>query len=239
MAELNKSLDRAIAILKKIALEDAVGLRELSRITGTSLTATEKIVKTLEEHIFIEKDESEKIILGRELYFLGKLAEARMDSIQIIVQEIKDLVRDIDETVYLCQRRDKHTVFIEGVQSSHPIQYVPEMGKLYDLPYGATGYAFMAYMSEDEIKEIIDFYQVDPVKIFYKLSLIKEEKYAMSYQERFEGLVGIAFPLITKNGTASLVLDIAIPTYRYSGEKKDLIINRAKGTVNKLLNVIG
>jgi DNA-binding IclR family transcriptional regulator len=237
MKELNRSLDKAINILNQIASENAVGLRELSRITGFSLTQTEKIVATLEEHNFVGKDESGKIVLGRELYFLGKLVETRVDSIQIMLQEIRELVKDIDETVYICQRRNKHTVFIEGIQSSHPIQYVPVMGKPYDLPYGATGKAFLAFMKDEEVEELLNFYQIDSENIYNQLPFVREQGYSTSHQERFEGLAGIAFPLINKEGFASFVLDIAIPAYRYSEEKKDFIISRTKRTVDKLLTI--
>ena len=239
MSELNKSLDRGIMILKQIAMENAVGLRELSRITGISLTATEKIVKTLEEHKLVDKDESGKIILGSELFFLGKIVESRTNYIQIILREIKELVKDINETVYLIKRNDKHVVFIEGEKSSHPIQYTPEIGKPYDLPYGATGHAFMAYMDEDEVREILDYYEVDQKEVFNKLEVVRENKYALSYQERFEGLAGITFPLFTKDGSAPLALSIAIPTYRYSEEKLNLIIDRTKKTVDKLQGLMG
>jgi DNA-binding IclR family transcriptional regulator len=237
MTELNKSLERAICIINQIAVENAVGLRELSRITGSSLTQTEKIIKTLEEHNYVGKDESGKIVLGRELYFLGKLVEARVDAIQIMLQEVQDLVKDIDETVYICQRRNKHTVFIEGIQSSHPIQYVPVMGKPYDLPYGATGKAFMAFMKEKEVIDLLDSYQIEPEKILKQLPEVRKNGYSTSIQERFEGLAGIAFPLVNKDGTASFVLDIAIPTYRYSDEKGEFIIQRTKKTVDKLLTI--
>ena len=239
MSELNKALDKGIMILKQIAMENAVGLRELSRITGASLTATEKIVKTLEEHRFIDKDASGKIILGSELFFLGKIVESRTDFIQIILREIKDLVKDIDETVYLIKRSDKHIVFIEGERSSHPIQYTPEIGKPYDLPYGATGQAFMAFMEEDEVRKILNHYQIDSENYFKKLEEVREKKYSMSYQERFEGLAGITFPILTKDGNAPLALSIAIPTYRYSEEKNNILIERTKKTVNKLQTLIG
>lgn len=239
MNEMNKSLDKALTILKHISMKQEVGLRELSRITGNSLSATEKIVKTLEEHNFIGKDQSGKIILGRELFFLGKMVESKLDSIKILLQEIEELVRDIDETVYLCQKRDEYIVFIEGVYSSHAIQYVPEIGKLYDLPYGATGYAFMSYMEHDELESILEHYQVEKEVILKKIPIIRENGYAMSYQERFEGLVGIAFPLVSMDGSVSYILDIAIPAYRFSEEKKEYIIMRAKKTIEKLLIVIG
>ncbi|MCM3766212.1 IclR family transcriptional regulator [Neobacillus niacini] len=237
MTELNKSLERAISIINQIAVENAVGVRELSRITGCSLTQTEKIVKTLEEHKYVDKDESGKIVLGRELYYLGKLVESRVDAIQIMLQEIQDLVKDIDETVYICQRRNKHTVFIEGIQSSHAIQYVPVMGTPYDLPYGATGKAFMAFMKEEEVLDMLNFYQIEPDKILAQLPDIRKNGYSTSIQERFEGLAGIAFPLVGKDGSASFVLDIAIPTYRYSDEKGEYIIQRTKKTVDKLLTI--
>ncbi|SER81936.1 IclR family transcriptional regulator [Psychrobacillus sp. OK032] len=239
MSELNKSLDRGIIILKQIAMENNVGLRELSRITGISLTATEKIVKTLEEHKLVDKDESGKIILGSELFFLGKIVESRTNFIQIILREIKELVKDIDETVYLIKRNDKHIVFIEGEKSSHPIQYMPEIGKPYDLPYGATGQALMAYLDEDEVMEILDHYQVDSKKMLKKLEKVRENSYALSYQERFEGLSGIVFPILAKDGSAPLALSVAIPTYRYSEEKLHFIIERSKKTVDKMQDLVG
>ena len=239
MSELNKSLDRGITILKQIAMENAVGLRELSRITGASLSATEKIVKTLEEHKFVAKNESGKIILGNELFFLGKTVESRTNSIQFTLQEMKELVKDIDETVYLIKRNEKHIVFIEGVKSSHPIQYTPEIGKPYDLPYGATGHAFMAFMEKNEVIDVLDYYKMDSEETFKKLEIVREKQYALSYQGRFEGLAGVAFPILTKDGKVPFVLAIAIPTYRYSEEKIDYIIERTQKTVNKLQTLIG
>ena len=239
MSERNKSLDRGIMILKQIAMENAVGLRELSRITDSSLSVTKKIVQTFEDHNFVEKDQTGKIILGSELFFLGKIVESRTDAIQIILREIKELVKDIDETVYLIRRNDKHIIFIEGEHSSHPIQYMPEIGKPYDLPFGSSGHVFMAYMEENEVRKILNDYKIDSEKVIKKLEIVREKKFAVSFQDRFEGLAGVAFSLFTKDGKYPLVLSIAIPTYRYSEKKINFIIERTKRTINKLQNLVG
>lgn len=230
MSETSKTLDKALLLLSEVAIREPIGLRELSRLTNMSPAVVSRFVQTFEKHGFIKKDENGKLTLGYELYYLGKMVESRQGFKKIIYDELKKLQQELNETIHLVERRGKHIVFTERFQSDHVLQYVPNIGQMYPLPYGATGKVFMAHMEKEEVEKILDEYQVEErEKIWSEIERVKQKGFAMSNQERFKGLIGYAFPIQDDTGVIH-VINIVIPVFRYRKEDEAFLIEKVNQT---------
>src|SRR5690625_1028253 len=90
-----RSVQRAIDVLRSFGVgKEALTLTEISNETGLAKSTTTRILATLEENNFLEKDlASGKYNLGVQLYFLGHAA-GRSIGLKDVSKDIMMRLRD-------------------------------------------------------------------------------------------------------------------------------------------------
>lgn len=240
--QIIRSVQRAIEVLRCFR-ESKVELSHtnIANATGLAKSTTTRLLTTLEQNNFIEKDESTgRYRLGRELYFLGHAAGRSMELKEVAKEPMIRLREQLKETVNLYVREGEGRVCIHQYESMHSIKHVIQIGEMLPLTVGASGKVLLAYESMDFIKQVMN----KQVMIKSKNELLEElhqitlNKYADSIDERESGTSAAAAPIFNIHGDVIAALSVSGPATRFNPKKapnlKAIVVASALEISNEL-----
>lgn len=227
-----KSLQKALRILVYMGEQaPEAGVEELADELGLHKATVHSLLNTLERFNLIERDvETERCRLGLKLHQLGNRAAAsqtlRMEARRLLVE----MSRRSGETVSRATPAAGGVICMDRLDSPHTmIRVCTPVGSLFPAHSTAAGKAILAYLSDNEIEELVrrtglrQFtpFTITPVaNLKEDLRLIRQRGYAVDHQELERGLSGVAAPVLSAHQRAIAAVGIAGPTHRFRG--KDL-----------------
>lgn len=215
-----RSVQRAIDVLYSFGVKhDRLTLTEISQATGLAKSTTTRILATLEDNQFLEKDHaSGKYQLGVQLYFLGHAAGKSIRLKDLSKDSMLRLREQLEETVNLFILEGEHRVCIEQFESLQSVKHMIQIGEQLPLTIGASGKVFLAYQDATFIDHLMNKQQMVKTKAALKEELLKitANQYADSIEEREPGTSAAAAPIFGMEGNLIGVLSISGPAYRFN-----------------------
>src|SRR5690625_2265749 len=218
-----RSVQRAIDILQCFNGEKVeLTLTEISIETGLAKSTTTRVLATLEENRFVEKEASTgKYRLGRQLYFLGYRAGRSIELKEVAKETMIRLRDQLKETVNLYVREGEHRVCIQQFESLQSVKHMIQIGQRLPLTVGASGKVLLAYEPKKFIEEMMEKQTMvkSKVALLSELNMITVEKYAESIEERETGTSAAAAPIFNINGEVIAALSVSGPAQRFNPSK--------------------
>lgn len=226
-----ESLQKALRILVYMGEQaPEAGVGELAGELGLSKATVHGLLNTLERFNLIERDvDSERYRLGLKLHQLGRCAAAsqtlRMEARRLLVE----MSRRSGETVSMATAAPGGVICMDRLDSPHTvIRVCTPVGSLFPAHSTAAGKAILAYLSDNEIDEVVGrtgLRQFTPFTITQfanlkeNLRLIRQRGYAVDHQELERGLSGVAAPVLSAHERVIGAVGIAGPTHRFRGKE--------------------
>ncbi|MEW6698690.1 MAG: IclR family transcriptional regulator [Bacillota bacterium] len=236
---------RTLEVLLLFMENNKLTLSEISKALCISKTATHRILSTLNDMNFLQRDNTKRYMLGPALIRLGRRVESNVRDVSLPI--MKQLSMETGESVYLSVSYNQmYYFFIEGVESEHPVKWSVRIGEPNTLFAGSAGKAHLAFKNLKEVKDIINKASLiaytnmtitDKKKILEEIKKIRLEGYSFSKGERYEGTVGISCPIFD-NKTEVAVLSIFLPEYRFKHEQLTNFISLLKKSTEKISSLL-
>lgn len=183
---------------------------------------------------FISQRPDGKCEPGVGMYRLAGVLSANVP-LHELAKPILHRIRDeINETVFLTLllRGELRMYFALIASPNDPMRYAMETNTLSPLSWGAFGRSLLAFLSEEEIDEVIQQGDVSPVDgkplsektLRPSLKQIREDGYAYTYQQRTAKSHGLAAPFFSPNGEVVGNIAVAIPDFRFHNHDRDTLI---------------
>jgi DNA-binding IclR family transcriptional regulator len=157
--------------------------------------------------------------LGAVFIRLGQVAQKGIPLLELCYPLMRRLSSDTGESVFLSIREGREKICVCSVESERrPIRYVPRPGSVAPLHVGASGRAILAFVSEEELKDLVDKGKLisvtpktitDKVKLKERLIRIRESGYDYSEGESVVGAWGLGYPILDPTGCACASLTLA------------------------------
>lgn len=214
-----RSVQRAIDILRAFGVtENALTLTEISQKTGLAKSTATRILATLEENNFLEKDVATgKYYLGAQLYFLGHAAGRSIDLKDVAKAPMLQLREEFKETVNLYILEEEHRVCVQQFESLQSVKHIIQIGQQLPLTVGASGKVILAYQDQNFINEMMDKQQMikSKAKLQRELNQIYTDGYADSIEERESGTSAVAAPVFGIANHLIGVVSVSGPAQRF------------------------
>ena len=221
-----KTLDKSITILTCLAeSQNQLALKELTKITGLKTTTCFRLIKAMETMGLVERDPgSKKYRLGFKVISLGVSALNRLDLRQIALPFMTKLREETGETTNLSILDGTEIIFIERIQSEHLFNVNLSVGSRLPVYCTSQGKAILAFLPEDEAEELmekINFEKRTDKTLVTARSLKKELKavrnngFAINYEELEKGLCAIAAPIFNHNAYPIAAVNVSYAIARY------------------------
>ena len=217
MAERNSSLEKALKVLDLYQSQSRLTLTSIAQQTGLSNAAISRILNSLEEMKYIYKDKIDGgYYLTDRVFTLSRNTNIQKQIVNMLDEPVARLCRKCGLAVTVSVR--------EGLKSYIAIRKNPYTGvavvvsseEMMSLNLTAAGKVLTAFSGEsDKLAEEIDSVRLTHKSIVDKdeyktlLEEVKESRLAYDMEEVTEGLVCVAAPVLSTDGTAICAISVS------------------------------
>ncbi len=204
----SQTLDRGLRALEVLAdAGESMSIAQLAERLGVHRSSAYRILRTLEEHRFVLRNEAGLIRLGPRLAALGRGAAPALT--QLAQPELHTLANSLGMTSFVAVLDADEVITMLSVEPSHGHANVAQRpGARHPLDQGAPSHAVEASLTPEEHRAIFKGVPLsDAAREIFK------HGYSISQDEVIHGLTAIAVPLrIHGEPPASLsVVTIGVP----------------------------
>jgi len=246
-----QTVDKALGLLGFFSEgRPAIGLSEITRLSGFNKATTRRLLLALEKHGFVEQDAKTRAYrLGPGLLRLARVREA-VSPVQAIVRPIlEDLVSRIGETAHFSLYAGGSLATIGLVESTKSNRVMLERGEAIPLHATASGMAFMAFARPEIVNVALSkiltghtaHTTTDAQELRKYLRSVRKTGVAVAKSTYEDGVCGIAAPVPGQDGFARGAVAVALPVPR---AKRNVIaaiqpeVRRAAAEITTAMGVV-
>jgi len=234
-------LDRSIAILRQIAEGDQpLNANELAQLCGLNRTTAWRILVTLEQHGFVERDPfTQRYTISPELGRLASSADSGrlLRSSRSALQELAD---DTGEQVSLGIPNPFGFSYIDHVQPRTPNPVPRWLGPSGPLHASASGKVFLAFLPADEravllsgpLEKFTPKTLTQPAKLESQVAQFMTDGFAVSFGEHDLLTSAVCAPVTDPRGRLVAIVDLWGPSQRLNQKKLKEIGPRVRATAD-------
>jgi IclR family acetate operon transcriptional repressor len=233
LSAISTAVGRAVDVLDVIArTADGGRVSEVARLLELPKSSVWGILRTLEAKGVVVRDAaSQRYTLGMRLLELGERAGRDPVLRQLARPYLVQLGEDTGELAYLAIVREEHVLYLDRVESRHPIRYIAEIGTRRPLHCTATGKLYLSFLPPAEALErarrssLMPFTRstiTEPGRLRRELTAIRAQGYAISREELLEGVIGFAAPLLRGPGDMAGAFVVAALVARAREREEEL-----------------
>jgi DNA-binding IclR family transcriptional regulator len=198
---LVQSVDRAVAVLELLAARGSAGATELARSLDIHKSTAFRLLATLEDRGMVEREAGgTKYRLGHTVRRLARAAVADLDMLARARPALETLAEETSLTVTLAVPADGEVIYVEQVTRSPTVLDANWLGRSTPMPQSASGKVFLAYMSPERRREVLDrgiepltpHTNVDPAAYEDVCEAVRTTGYATTVEELEIGLNAVA-----------------------------------------------
>lgn len=244
-----QTVDRLVKIIDSFSSSRrSWTLTDLSEYLDLPKSTLHRFLRSLEAHGIVRQEEdSKQWHLGYRLLVWGSLAE-KSTALQDVARPVmRNLTRETGETTILTVYQSHEVICVEKVESSHPVRLALEVGVRRPPHAGASSKALMAFLSEDEIEDIVRSQGLprlcvntitDRDELYAELARIREQGYAQSVEETDLGAWGVATPIRGWDGEVIAAIGLAGPIPRFGDELARRYVARCEEAAKRISSAL-
>lgn len=239
MKDIVQSVDRSLSILEVLSdYRDGLGVTDISEKVGLHKSTVYRLLSTLIYKDYVTQDkETNKYKITFKLFELGNKRIEKMDILSASKLYTKKLMESVNEVVHLVVREDNKIIYIDKVEANNTIRMASSIGKRSPMYCTSVGKAMLAYLPENEVKEIWHNSEIkkltentitDFEALKTELEIVKIKGYAVDNEENEKGVRCIGAPIFNRLNEIEGALSISGPTIRVT---KDVVEEIAKEVI--------
>jgi len=216
-SRLVPSVVGAMRILDFIGTSGRAIGRHVHLAVGMNASTTHQILKTLVHGGYLHyEEETKQYTLGPVLTALGAASSSNSQVGRIARPYMRRWVRETAFTAFLARELPDHSsVIVDKVESTLDIKTTLEVGQRFPSTAGAIGKAFMAWLPEAELKEILSSDALKPftatsirerAQWLQELERVRKLGWAESRGEHNPSNNAVAAPIRSPHGEVVLVV---------------------------------
>jgi IclR family KDG regulon transcriptional repressor len=224
------------------------GISEIAQAVGLHKATAYRIVTTLVNYSYLEwVADGQKYRLGLELSNLGFKVIRRMDLRREALPYMKQYVREWDETCDLSIFDQGRVFYIEILRGNHALTIAAAVGQRLPAHCTASGKLFLAYLPEAELDAILsrplnvytDNTVTSPDELNKQFEIIRNQGYAVDYEEYEVGVCAVAAPIFNRGGNVIAAIGGPSPISRMTPERINEIAEAFKDAAKAISQRMG
>lgn len=232
-----RSLSRGLEILDCFnEHESALSLTEISSKTNLNASTVSRLLQTLVDMKYLQRDFHRKYSLGSQIYNFSDIIKTKSNLHSIAIPILTNLRDMFDETASLYVMRRENRVCIESIESNQALRRSVEIGESLPLSRGATGYILLAWLPHKQRSRVL---KKNPHITEEILSAIRQSGYAENDGIQEPGVYAIAAPVFNDQGTNIAAIAISGPSNRIQQSMRNELIDMLKQSANRISNLLG
>jgi DNA-binding IclR family transcriptional regulator len=226
------TINHALDILESFGHEKTeLGVTEMSEALGLSKNNVFRLLATLESKGYIEQDHAtEHYRLGPRILEVGQVYLGRLQLLKVAHPLLEDMVRACDEAAYVALLRGVDVVYLDLVQTSHPLRLRSRVGRRLPAYCTAVGKAQLAFEATDQLEKLLSrrkLKRFTPQTITGRTELLRHFRevaatgVALDLEEWEPDVRCVAAPVRDATGRVLAGICVSAPSIRMSMERID------------------
>jgi DNA-binding IclR family transcriptional regulator len=226
-------LDRGLEIVEFLAgAGGAQGLTTIADHVGGPKATVHRLLATLQQRGYVTQTPHNSLYTaGIRCFELGSLWARNLDLRTTAERPLADLNEATGETVHLAVYDKGDVVYIEKLESRHPVVAVSHVGRRCPATCVATGRALLAFQSQEEIATVLagplpqytGRSVTDPLALGELLGRVRAEGYAVNHGSYRDGVGGLAAPVRDHTGRVVASVGLCLPEQRFGDDRFELL----------------
>lgn len=154
MQNKNKTVVKSMDLLNLFLHEPSLTLSELVSLSGMPKTSVHRMISSLEEMGFLNRDSSGAYSLGLVFLEFGQLVADRLDIRKIAKPVMEELCREVDEAVQLIMRDGNEAIYVEKIEGTQTVRLYTAIGRRSPLYAGACARSILSFLPVKKSKHI-------------------------------------------------------------------------------------
>ncbi|GAF13715.1 LOW QUALITY PROTEIN: transcriptional regulator, IclR family [Bacillus sp. JCM 19045] len=243
-----KSAVRVLRIFELLsANKNGLSIKEISVQLGIPQSSTSELVKTLVEENYVMGKGQQHYLLGPRLIPIGHAAMESLDLAALGTEALEDLMRVVEETVFMATLVDQELVYLAKIDSNRSIRTSAYLGGKKPLYCTGLGKAYLALCQKRKkssiykktiLQPITDGTITDKDELKRKLAHYFDQGFSIDDEENEDGLYCLAAPVFGAAGNMEAAISVAGPKQRMI-KQKERIVDQLKQTAQLLSDKLG
>lgn len=242
------SLERGLELLTTLEkAQQAMTLSDLSRASGLHKATAQRLLSVLEAREFVERVRGHYQV-GPAVVPLSRAYQGENSLSRAGQAVLEDLTASFGETTSLFVRQGYDRVVIQRINSIHPLRYSLPIGQRLPLYAGASGRILAAAMPDEELDQYLN--QIGEVRFLNGKVLSRQdmedlilqtrrEGFAISIEERSQGVISVAVPVVVPGRGTVAALNIGGPISRMPEERVRSMVEDVRQGADELVRAYG
>ncbi|HZG14240.1 MAG TPA: IclR family transcriptional regulator [Candidatus Bathyarchaeia archaeon] len=248
MQHKNKTVVRSMDILNLFITRPALSINDMVELSKIPKTSVHRMVKTLEEMGFLQKDAQGRYSLGLLFLQFGQLVADRLDIRHLALPFMNQLRDEVGEAVNLIVKDGPDAIYIEKVDTQHPVRMYTKIGRRAPLYAGACARVILAFLPDEEREQYLGEIELKPigkgtiVEHRTLCDVVEQSRhlgYTISYSELENETAAVAAPIFDYTGQLCAGLSIAGPESRFQPDRLPHLIEKVKETAANISRQLG
>lgn len=205
--------------------EQSWGIRQAARGLGLPPSTAHRTITMLQQAGALIGDEGGRYRFSLDFIRMASRVADELPLRRAALPHMADLVRQTDETTYLgvYSPERKRIMYVDRVESHHPLRYVLPLYEWLPMHAGAGGEAVLAFLADSDIESILSTDDLtalthntvtDPAQLRSEFAHIRQHGYIETRGRLIEGTVGMAAPVFGPAGAVVGSIVVALPEIR-------------------------
>ncbi|MFN2746680.1 MULTISPECIES: IclR family transcriptional regulator [unclassified Bacillus (in: firmicutes)] len=237
MENRNKTVVKAMTLLNLFLTRERLSLNDMIELTGMPKTSVYRMVCSLEEMGFLDRDENGMYALGLLFLQYGQLVSERLDIRKIALPIMEALRDEVDEAVHLIVRRGNEAMYIEKIEGTQTVRLYTAIGRRSPLYAGACARSILTFLPKKERDSYVEKIELKPmasgtIRGKEELLHVLEESYrngcTVSHSELEDYTSAIAAPIFNHKREVVAGISIAGFEARFQKDRLPYLTERVK-----------
>ncbi len=202
-----------------------IGVVEAAELLGRPKSTASRWLSAMERAGFLDRDtDSGRYRISLRLAAFGELARQSSSLQQAAYAWLRQITSETGETSNLVVPVGSEASNVEAVESPRPVAHMGAVGRRFPLHASAGGKALLVDHGADELRDLssgvlerrTEHTITRGEDLIRELAVVREQGYAVNWQEMEEDLVGIGAPVRDHRSRVVAALTISAPIWRVS-----------------------
>jgi IclR family acetate operon transcriptional repressor len=243
------SLRKGLEVIDCFTRQESWSLAELAADLSQSKPTVFRILHTLEDFGFLEKDAATgRYVLGLRLHTLGSVAVKHEQLRWQALPPLQDLARTTGETVHVGILYDGEAICVQAVDGTRLVRMHAFVGKRTPAHASALGKVLLAHMPDAELDALIaarGLVRFTPHTITEATALrealhrVRAQGWALDDEEMETGLRCLGAPITDHSGRPCACVAVSAPAARMDPERIVELVTQVKATAMRISRMLG
>ncbi|MDH6143275.1 DNA-binding IclR family transcriptional regulator [Kitasatospora sp. GP30] len=213
---MSQTVDRALTILTSLG-DGPASLEQAANRIGVHKSTALRLLRTLEEHGFVQRQADHRYRLGGRLLSLAHTALEDIDVRQVCAPYLASLNERFGHTVHLAVLDGGEVLYVDKVDARYPAPPHCRPGEASRIggraPAAATaaGRVLLADLTDDQLATVMEDARL-PVDLHSDLAAVRRQGWSLEQADYAAGVNCLAAPIKGNDGRAIAACAISVPT---------------------------